>query len=244
MEKEYKIKGIDKIIKAICKEDLARFFFQKEKDVDYEVLITECLKGYKIPNGMEIAGYETIDLKDRTTYFNKICEKYLKDGKGLIVINFPITKNGLTELYFYIDEPIKNEVLNSIIGIKTHFGDVSTLGYTMGKGFYENHKDELIKFKEEFGKTIDETNQFDYYEREYFNRLSQVRLKENECDYLQKQHMAGAEMLIAELTGRKSITDITLQELEQVKQALIARNKKVKQAFSERFCTNPNQVRE
>ena len=53
MEKEYKIKGIDKIIGAISKEDLARYF-ETDQNANFEALITESLKTEIIETSMNV----------------------------------------------------------------------------------------------------------------------------------------------------------------------------------------------
>lgn len=254
MEKEYKIKGIEKITEKISKEDLARFFHAKQND-DFETLITENLKMYEVPSGLEIAGYESRNYEDMKNgmdgYTQELCEKYIKDGKAAIGIGYPIGNKDVEELYFYIDEPIKDETLNNIWMTKIHLGGVSTLGYTMGKGFYEAHKDEISKFQEEYGKSTDQERDFQDYVRDYFDKLSGKKGKEEKEEYYfdwerehaQKEHerMKGAEQLISKLTGGKSIEEVTLQDLEQIKQGLISRQEKVKEAFAEKFGTKENE---
>ncbi len=257
MEKEYQIKGINKILETVSKEDLARYF-KVEQDADFETLITESLKEMGVPNGLEIAGYESINYegmymkKGLDGYLQELCSKYIKNGKAAVGINYNLTKDDRTELYFYIDEPIKNETLNEMWTAQTHLGGLMTLGYTMGKGFYEAHKDEISKFQEEFMKYYDDQRAFDDYVRDYFDRLSGKKEKEDEeKEYLfdwereraqkEKERMNSAEQLISTLTGGKSIKDVTLQELEQIKQGLIARQEKVEKAFAERFGTKENE---
>lgn len=252
MEKTYQIKGINKILETVSKEDLARYF-QVEQDADFEKLIIESLRIRGVPSGLEIAGYESRNYEDLTKkgmdgYLQELCEKYIKDGKAAIGMSYALTKEDITELYFYIDEPIKDETLSEIRLAKTHLGGVMTLDYTMGKGFYEAHKDEISKFQEEASKYWDDQRAFDDYVRDYFDRLSGKKVKEDdEREYhfdwereraqKEKERMQGAEQLISTLTGGKSIEDVTLQELEQIKQGLIARQEKVKEAFAERFGT-------
>lgn len=255
MEKSYEIKGIDKIIEKVSKEDLARYF-GAEQDANFEALILESLRTHGVPSGLEIAGYEITSYDDMKKgmdgYLQDLCEKYIKDGKAAIGMNYPINKGDMTELYFYVDEPIKDEALYSILGAKTHLGGVSTLGHTMGKGFYEAHKDEISKFQEEAGKSWDDKRAFDDYVRDYFDRLSGEKVKEDdESEYYfdwereraqeEKKRMQGAEQLISKLTGGKSIENVTLQDLEQIKQGLIARQEKVQEAFAERFGTKENE---
>ena len=237
MEKEYKIKGIDKIIGAISKEDLARYF-ETDQNANFEALITESLKTRGVPSGLEVAGYESKNFEDMKKgmdgYLQDLCEKYIKDGKAAIGMNYPITHADMTELYFYVDEPVKDEDLYSILGAKTHLGGVLTLGHIMGKGFYEAHKDEIGKFQEEASKSWYDQRAFEDYVRDYFDRERERAQKE-------KERMAGAEQLISKLTGGKSIEDVTLQDLEQIKQGLIARQEKVKEAFAEKFGTKENE---
>lgn len=256
MEKEYQIKGIDKILETVSKEDLARYF-QVKQDADFETLITESLKTMGVPNGLEIAGYESRKYEDMKEgldgYLQELCSKYIEGGKATIGMNYPLTKEDITELYFYIDEPIKNEALSKMWTAKTHLGGVVTLGHTMGKGFYEAHKDEISKFQEESSKFWDDQRAFDDYVKDYFDRLSGEKTKEDddekeyyfdwEREYAQKEkeRMLGAEQLISTLTGGKSIEDVTLQDLEQIKQGLIARQEKVKEAFAEKFGTKENE---
>ena len=237
MEKEYKIKGIDKIIGAISKEDLARYF-ETDQNANFEALITESLKTRGVPSGLEVAGYESKNFEDMKKgmdgYLQDLCEKYIKDGKAAIGMNYPITHADMTELYFYVDEPVKDEDLYSILGAKTHLGGVLTLGHIMGKGFYEAHKDEIGKFQEEASKSWYDQRAFEDYVRDYFDWERERAQKE-------KERMAGAEQLISKLTGGKSIEDVTLQDLEQIKQGLIARQEKVKEAFAEKFGTKENE---
>lgn len=254
MEKEYKIKGIDKIIGAISKEDLARYF-ETDQNANFEALITESLKTRGVPSGLEVAGYESKNFEDMKKgmdgYLQDLCEKYIKDGKAAIGMNYPITHADMTELYFYVDEPVKDEDLYSILGAKTHLGGVLTLGHIMGKGFYEAHKDEIGKFQEEASKSWDDQRAFEDYVRDYFDRLSGRKEPEEREEYYfdwereraqkEKERMAGAEQLISKLTGGKSIEDVTLQDLEQIKQGLIARQEKVKEAFAEKFGTKENE---
>ncbi|MBO4816554.1 MAG: hypothetical protein J5507_06705 [Clostridia bacterium] len=248
MDKEYEIRGIDKILGAVSKEDLARFF-GVEQDADFVALITRNLSEYNVPTGLEIAGYEATNYEDMKKgidgYLQDLCEKYIRDGKATVGITYPITNADLTELYFYIDEPVSNEDLHNIYAVKTFLGGVSTLGYTMGKGFYEEHKDEIEKFQEEYRKPMYEERDFDEYVRKYFDRLSGKKVEEENQEYYfdyereraeeEKKRMAKAEELISKLTGGKSIQQVTLQDLEQIKQGLKARQEKVQEAFEEKF---------
>lgn len=251
MKKGYHIKGIDKILATVSKEDLARYF-EVEQDADFETIITESLKERGVPSGLEIAGYEAINYENIKNsmggYLEGLSEKYNKDGKGAIGINYPLTEDSITELYFYIDEPIRDEVLGGIVGAKTFLGGVSTINCTMGKKFYEAHRDEISKFQEEYIKGMNDETAFNQYMRDYFDILlgRKGRVKEDdEREYFfdwereraqkEKERRKNTEQLISILTGGKSIEDVTLQELEQIKQGLETRQEKVREAFAERF---------
>lgn len=250
MDKEYEIRGIDKILAAVSKEDLARFF-GVEQDADFVELITRNLMEYGVPSGLEIAGYETTNYdkdlirKGMGEYLQGLCDKYINDGKAAVGITYPITDADLTELYFYIDEPVRDEDLHNIYAVKTFLGGVSTFGHTMGKGFYEAHKDEIEKFQNEFIKYRYDESAFDDYIRDCFDRLSGEKVQEENEEYYfdyereaveeEKKRMARAEELISQLTGGKSINDVTLQDLEQIKKGLQARQEKVQEAFEEKF---------
>lgn len=181
-------------------------------------------------------------------YLADVSEKYNKDGKAAIGINYPIGEADMTELYFYIDEPIKDEELNNIWTARTYLGGVGTLGHTMGKGFYETHKDEISKLEEEYRKAYHEQGDFNDYVSKYFDEITgkKVAKEEEETYYFdyereraeeKRKRMAGAAKLISELTGGKSIEEVTLQDLEKIKQGLIDRKEQVIKAFAEKFGT-------
>lgn len=238
MEKRYEIRGIDKIIGAVSNEDLARYF-KTEPDADFKTLIGEDLKQRGVPSGLEIAGYEErnySDMKDEHGEFlHYLFERYIKDGKAAIGITYPITKSDIAELYFYIDEPIKDEELSSILGLETQLASISILGYTMGKGFYERHKDEIDKFQEENGKADKDKKTFDDYVTNYFSRLSGTIPLRGKRSQIEKDYMSSAERLISQLTDGKSMNDVTLQDLENIKQALTIRQARAKHLFAYRF---------
>lgn len=248
MDKKYEIKGIEKIIEKVGVENLAKYF-NVGQDADFIALLTESIKERGVPSGWEVAGYEARSYEDigynKDKYWKELCEKYLKEGKAAIGLNYNFTNSDISELYFYIDEPVRDEELYGIGAAKIHLGGVSTMGLTMGKGFYEAHKDEISKFQEEYGKTADQEKDFQDYVKKYFDRLSGRSREEEEENYTfdwqreraqkEKERMAGAESLISQLTNGKSIENVTLQELEIIKQGLIDRREKAKAVFIERF---------
>ena len=63
MEQEYKIKGIEKILEKISKEDLAKYY-GVNTNADFESLITESFKKRGIPNNAEIGSYISLTEED------------------------------------------------------------------------------------------------------------------------------------------------------------------------------------
>lgn len=135
MEKEYEIKGIEKIIEKVGKEQLAKYY-EVEENADFKSIITEELRQIGVPNGLEIAtygyGYRSEVYKD--DYNNRICQ-YCKDtGKALEEIYFCTNNdiNYLGELFFYIDEPINEKELKKMRSIQS-IGGAFVCGYRMRK---------------------------------------------------------------------------------------------------------------
>lgn len=137
MSKEYEIKGIEKILEKVKKEQLAKYY-GVEQDADFISIITETLKKRGVPNGLEIATYEVGSVEeiykgDYRSYTNSIYEKYCKDnGKALEGINFNITGEigGIQDLFFYIDEPIKEEEIEEM-SPKISIGGACVSNYRM-----------------------------------------------------------------------------------------------------------------
>lgn len=137
MNEKYEIKGIEKIIEKVGKKQLAEYY-QVGEDADFKSLIMESLEYRKVPNGLEIASYETINYEDEyklagnskynmEELYEKIAEE---EGKALVGINFNIAGQELSDLYFYIDKPIKTELLQQMNANK-FIGGASVHGYTM-----------------------------------------------------------------------------------------------------------------
>lgn len=139
MKKEYEIKGIEKIIEKVGKEQLAKYY-EVEQDADFKELITETLRQIGVPNGLEIATYEVGSMEEiykggYSSYADRVYEKCCKDNeKGLEGINFNITGNigDVTDLFFYIDEPIKQEEIENM-SPKISIGGVQVSNYRIRK---------------------------------------------------------------------------------------------------------------
>lgn len=249
MKTEYRIGGISKILEKVSKEQLAQYY-EVEPTADFEALILEELKERKVPNGMEIAGYETRTMQEvlnaRTSYVEEIAQKYTQEGKAVVGMPYTVAEMGnrepesdfsmseealnqisRAELYFYIDTPIKDEEAWGMYCAKIHIGGVSTLGYTMGRSFYETHKDEIEKLQEEYRKPMSEQRIFENSVQDYFDKLTGRRK-------IERTSKEDAE-IIAQITGGRAMESLSLKELEQIKQGLIARQEKVKEAFAQRF---------
>lgn len=136
MNQDYQIKGIEKIIKKVGEKQLAEYY-QVGEEENLENLIIKSLKDSKVPNGLEIAAYETMSYEDirklggMEKYIDNLFEKN-KKGKALVGINFNITGQDITDLYFYIDKPIKKEELEQMNADK-FIGVVNIHGYAMRK---------------------------------------------------------------------------------------------------------------
>lgn len=139
MEKEYEIKGIDKIIEKVGKEKLTKYY-EVEQDADFKELITETLKKIGVPNGLEIATYEVGNMEEiykggYFSYTDRVYEKCCQNnGKALIGINFPIYRNisEVSDLFFFIDEPIKEEKIKKMFP-KIYIGGAHISNYIMRK---------------------------------------------------------------------------------------------------------------
>ena len=86
MEQKYEIRGIDRILSVVSREDLAETF-EVSPDEDFEQIITEDLRDMGIPSGLEVAGYERTNYEDLIGGKNRtkeLCDKYTNDGKAAI----------------------------------------------------------------------------------------------------------------------------------------------------------------
>ena len=136
MKEKYEIKGIEKIIEKVGKRQLAEYY-QVGEDADFKNLIMKSLKDRKVPNGLEIATYEMMSYEDiyklggMDKYTENLYKNHTKEeGKALVGINFNIAGQEITDLYFYIDKPIKTEILQQMNANK-FIGGASVHGYTM-----------------------------------------------------------------------------------------------------------------
>lgn len=252
METQYNIKGIEKIIESASKEDLAKYY-GVDANSDFAPLILDELQSRGVPNGMEIAGYESKSIEEiaqnggYSVYYDELSQKYLTNGKAAIGVSHPI--KGLGEesyILLYIDEPINTKELYNVIGVIMHLGGCSTLGYTMGHSFYEAHKDEIKQYQDEYGQAFDDNHNFTSYIRERFDVLSGRKEQRKEPETYsfdwerqkaeeKKAQRSRTEQLISTLTGGKTIDQVSLSDLQTIKDALEGRQKQVEQKFSEKF---------
>lgn len=214
---EYSIIGIERIIEKVGKKRLSEFFELSENS-DFTKPLLKYLKSKGIPSGLEIAGYEIN--KTGNNSYQKESSKYTSDGKAVVGANIGImNKIGISEeVYFYIDAPIKEELLDFA---NIHNGGVIALGYCMGESFYEDHKEEIDKLNNEMKRIwTEETQLTDYVER-YFDNTNEYKKEQEE--------------IVSKLTDGKYIEQLTLAELEQIKQGLKDRKEQLYKMFSEKF---------
>lgn len=253
MDTQYNIKGIEKIIESASKEDLAKYY-EVDVNSDFAPLILDELQSRGVPNGMEIAGYETKNIEEialnggYSAYSSELCKKYTSNGKAAIGVSHSFNDNLDEKSYiiFNIDAPISDKELSNIGGLKMYLGGYSTLGYTMGHDFYEAHKDEIKQYQDEYGQAFDDSRNFSSYLRERFDVLSgrKEQRKEPETYFSdwerqraeeEKAQRSKTEQLISTLTGGKTIDQVSLSDLQTIKDALEGRQKQVEQKFSEKF---------
>lgn len=139
MSKEYEIKGIEKILEKVTKEQLAKYY-EVEQDADFISIITKSLKERGVPNGLEIATYEVGDIEEiyksgYSSYQDRVYEKCCQNNeKALVGINLPIKMNigEVSDLFFYIDEPIKKEEIEEM-SPRIFIGGAHVSNYIMRK---------------------------------------------------------------------------------------------------------------
>lgn len=237
MEGSYEINGIDdEIIKKIGKTYLARYF-GVALDADFRKLMLEDLRKRGVPSGVEVAGCESVrygDMKEGMTgYLHGLCEKYTKGGRAAFGIQYPLSIDAdVNELYFFVKGAMEDEVLSRIEGGTTYLGGVLILGYLMDERFYEAYKDEISKFQEK----ANAKKAFDDYVKAYLD--GEYDEKRACSDY--GECMRGAEQLILKITGKKSIRDVTLGELNGIKNAMENERDKAKRVFSSRDVSEKN----
>lgn len=256
MEQEYKIKGIEKILEKISKEDLAKYY-GVDTNADFESLITESFKKRGIPNNAEIGLYVSLTDKDYIERKEKglpaqpqeiALEFHEQDERkrAMYGINYNIDNiyDFLDEkrpiysiVYFLVDEPIKeSELKNSFV--QYYVGGYQYNGLFMGKKYYEEHEEELEKYSPS-KENIEAVNSYiDNFVKEFDNVKYRggygPKPKYEETDEI-KQRMAKNEKIILNLTGKKSIEELSLRDFINLKRNLEKEEIELQRAFEEKF---------
>ena len=259
MEKEYKIKGIEKILEKVSKEDLAKKYGVPE-NADFEEVITKSFEKMGIPNNLEIALYialkpeeiKEMEQEGKSTNPMDIASKYYEEDdrkRALVGMNYRISReiSGLDELFFAIDEPIREEDLQNIrMPISCRIGGCSYHGLDMGMKYYEEHKNELEELLPDVSKreAIENYmgNFMDEFENVEFRGGYGPRPEYKETDKI-REEKAKNEKVILELTGKISIDELSLKDFMQLKRRLEKEEKDLQRQFEEKFTNRDNDQR-
>lgn len=253
MEQEYKIKGIEKILEKISKEDLAKYY-GVDINADFERLITESFQKRGIPNNSEIGLYVFLtekDIMERAKEGLKINPQEIalkfheqdERKRALYGVNYNIydildeKRPTFSLAYFLIDEPIKESALEKI-GTQKFVGGVMYNGLIMGKEFYTEHKEELDKHmpSRENMKAVD--NYIDNFIKEFedVEYIGGYGPRPKYQDTAEKrEEKAKNEEVILKLTGKNSIDELSLTDFIKLKRSLEEEQKQLQKAFEERF---------
>ncbi len=251
MEKEYKIKGIEKILEKVSKEKLAKYY-GVDINSDFEEVITQTFKEQGIPNNSEIGIYVKITKEE----FDKSVEEgkklpnsqeiasefYNNDERkrAMYGINYGIDIEDFeSEIYFVVDEPIKASALENMLIHPNHcLGGYDYNGLLMGSKFYEEHKDEFEKFK----PNKNNIEAVDKYIENFMNEFKDLeftggygpRPKYEETEEIRTQK-AKSEDIILKLTGKESIEEMSLRDFINLKRSLEKEEKDLQREFEEKF---------
>lgn len=253
MEKEYKIKGIEKILEKVSKKDLAKYYGVDTK-ADFEKLITEDFKSRGIPNNAEIGLYVYLtdeecqernkkglsaNPMDIALEFNKQDER----KRAMYGMNYAINNEFLDErrptfskVYFLVDEPIKASSLSTFIN--EYIGGCHYNGLIMGNKYYEEHREELDKYRPK----TDNIEAINDYVKDFFNEFENVQFtggygpkpKYKETDEIKKKRKEN-EKIILELTGKSSIEELSLRDFITLKRNLEREQQQLQREFEEKF---------
>lgn len=258
MEQEYKIKGIEKILEKISKEDLAKYY-GVDTNADFESLITESFKKRGIPNNSEIGLYISLTEEDCRKRKEKglpanpqdIASEFHEQDerkRAIYGINYDINniydfEDEKRPMYsivnFLIDEPIKqSELSNPFMQLQYYIGGVIYNGLLMGKKYYEEHEEELEKYspsKENIEAVNSYINNFmNEFENVEFRGGYGPKPKYEETDEI-KQEKAKNEEIILKLTGKNSIEELSLRDFINLKRNLEKEERELQRAFEEKF---------
>lgn len=262
MEKEYKIKGIEKILEKVDKKDLVKYY-GIDNDNDIEKAITQSFQSMGIPNNSEIGIYVTLTKKEydkrrkegKSTSAQDIASEFYENDerkRAMYGINYDVKNNqididdsntfdGIREnvLYFVIDKPIKASAIENILGVHYFVGGCNYHNLIMGTAFYEEHKDELDQYSinnDEKLEAVDKyiENFMNEYEDVEFTGGCGPRPKYEETDEI-KMEKANNEKIILNLTGKNSIDEVSLRDFINLKRRLEKEQKELKETFAKKF---------
>lgn len=265
MEEKYHIKGIEKILEKVSKENLAKSY-QASVDDDFEQILTEYFKDIGIPNNSEIAVYASLtadEFKERRGVNPQdIASEYYENDirkRALYGISFPIASPEFDEhgeliggnygniLYFSVDEPIKESELRKIFPSPSYFvGGVNYRGLIMGKKYFEEHETELNNAVPNSKKREAVEN----YITDFVNEFHDVeftggygpRGKYEETDEIRIEKQKN-EQIILELTGKASIDEMSLKDFIKLRKKLEEEEKQLQKAFEDRFSKKTTEER-
>lgn len=244
MEKEYKIKGIEKILEKVSKEKLAKYY-EVDINSDFEEVITQDFKEQGIPNNSEIAIYFNMKQEEFDKSLGKLpnsqdiaSEFYNNDERkrAMYGINYGVDIEDFESvIYFAVDEPIKESTL---ISPNYYIGGCHYNGLLMGSKFYEEHKDEFEKFK----PNKNNIEAVDKYIENFMNEFKDLeftggygpRPKYEETEEIRTQK-AKSEDIILKLTGKESIEEMSLRDFINLKRSLEKEEKDLQREFEEKF---------
>lgn len=252
MKQKYNIKGIEKILQTISKEELARYY-GVDTNADFEQVIAKSLEERGIPNNSEIGlcvhFSEEEYIKRKTPLFMaEATEFYEKDERKRVMYRFNYIGMG-GALYFVVDEPIKESDLEKIWPQPSFFcGGCSYNGLLMGTKYYEEHKKELDESYEVNSKPIeDKIDAVDSYIEDFLNEFKDVeytggfgpRGKYKETDQIREKRTKNEEIILS-MTGKNSIEELSLRDFIKIKRELEKRKKELEKALQDRFTAGRN----
>lgn len=271
MEQKYRIKGIEKILEKLSKEDLARFY-KTDVNADFEKILAEYFKSMGIPNNSEIALYVALSPEEynkrieegETTDHQKIASEFYENDErkralygisyGLIIPKFDEKHQKLTEgnygnmIYFGIDEPIAGSDLAKIFPSPRYFsGGVQYHSLMMGAKYFEEHEEELRKAlpgrdKMEAVNSYIENFVNEFKNMEYTGGYG-PRPEYKETDKI-RQAKQENEKIILQLTGKSSIDELSLKDFIQLKRRLEQEENDSRKAFEEKFTKKDEETKE
>ena len=231
-QKNYTIKGIEKIFEKLSKRELAQYF-GKSEDSDFTQDILQMLQERNIPSGMEIESfYRKVARNPRSIekyieYVEEIKNKRPpEDGRALIGLSLPF--GGQNKLFIYVDEPIRDSDIDKM-AINQIVGGVSTLNCFMGNNFYNVHADEIRRLNEMYVEKSSVDDVLDilqdgspYNEDDIDNLLDNPTYEKE------------AKELIFSITG-KDLNNLTLLELRDLKRKMQERIIESQNVFAEKY---------